>query len=84
MRRQASGRTPSNKPEDLIGSDAGRRRPGYAVSIEPGLSFVKNGWFATFSTPVAIYRNRQADATGAEGDAAFADFITLFSVGKNF
>jgi hypothetical protein len=71
-------------PEDFIGADDGRRRPGYAVSIEPGLSFVKNGWFATFSTPFAVYRNRQPDATGAEGDAAFADFMTLFSVGKNF
>jgi hypothetical protein len=79
-----NGRMEGSPPEDLIGSDAGRRRPGYAVSVEPGLAWAKNGWFASFSTPVAVYRVREADFTGAEGDAAFADFMTLFSIGKNF
>jgi hypothetical protein len=79
-----NGRMEGSPPKDLIGDNDGRRRPGYGVSIEPGLQFVKNGWFASFSAPVAVYRNRQPDATGAEGDAAFADFMTLFSVGKNF
>lgn len=78
------GRIEGAPPDDFIGSSAGRRRPGYAVSIEPGIVFVKNGWFASFSTPVAVYRNRQNDTRGAEGDAAFADFMTLATVGKNF
>jgi hypothetical protein len=78
------GRVEGAPPNDFIGSSAGRRRPGYAVSIEPGLVFVKNGWFASFSTPVAIYRNRQDDTTGAEGDAAFADFMTLATIGRSF
>ena len=73
--------TPS---QDVFGHDAGRRRPGYAVSIEPGIAFVKNGWFASFSAPIAVYRNREEDFTGDEGDAAFADFMTLLSVGKRF
>ena len=78
------GRIEGAPPEDLIGSSGGRRRPGYAVSIEPGLVFTKNRWFASFSTPVALYRNRQNDSTGSSGDAAFADFITLLSVGRSF
>lgn len=78
------GRLEGAPPKDLIGSSGGRRRPGYAVSIEPGIVFTKNSWFAAFSTPVAIYRNRQEDATGASGDAAFADFMTLFSAGRSF
>jgi hypothetical protein len=78
------GRLEGAPPEDLIGSSAGRRRPGYAVSIEPGIVFIKNRWFASFSAPVALYRNRQEDSTGASGDAAFADFMTLFSVGRSF
>jgi len=78
------GRLEGAPPNDLIGSSGGRRRPGYAVSIEPGIVFVKNGWFASFSAPVALYRNRQEDSTGASGDAAFADFITLVSVGRSF
>lgn len=71
-------------PEDIFGKSGGRRRPGYAVSIEPGLVFVKNNWSASFSAPVALYRNRQADSSGDEGDAAFADFMTLFSVGYSW
>ncbi len=78
------GRLEGAPPEDLIGSSGGRRRPGYAVSIEPGIVFTKNRWFASFSTPVAIYRNRQNDSTGSSGDAAFADFMTLFSAGRSF
>lgn len=69
---------------DFIGDDGGRRRPGYAISVEPGLVFAKNGWFVSFSAPVAIYRNRDPDFTGSTGDAAFADFMTLFSVGRRF
>jgi len=78
------GRLEGAPPDDLIGSSGGRRRPGYAVSIEPGIVFTKNRWFASFSTPVAIYRNRQNDSTGSSGDAAFADFMTLFSAGRSF
>ena len=77
-------RLEGSPPHDLFGSDDGRRRPGYAVSIEPGLVYARKNWFASFSAPVALYRNRQADATGDEGDAAFADFITLFSVGYSW
>jgi hypothetical protein len=78
------GRLEGAPPVDLIGSSGGRRRPGYAVSIEPGIVFIKNRWFASFSAPVAVYRNRQEDSTGSSGDAAFADFMTLFSVGRSF
>jgi hypothetical protein len=80
------GRVEGSPVHDLIGSDAGRRRPGYAVSIEPGLVFTKNKWLVTFSTPVALYRNRPQSAieTTPGGDAAFADFMTLFSAGKTF
>jgi hypothetical protein len=77
-------RLEGSPPKDLFGSNDGRRRPGYAISIEPGLVYARNRWFASFSAPVALYRNRQADATGQEGDAAFADFITLFSIGYSW
>jgi hypothetical protein len=70
--------------KDLVGGSTGFRRPGYVVSVEPGLSyeFKKISAFAT--VPFAVKRNRtqsQGDkastaATGvyAHGDAAFSDY----------
>ena len=78
------GRMEGSPSTDLIGGSGGRRRPGFAISIEPGLVFAKNGWSVSFSTPVALYRNRENSSTGAAGDAAFADFMTLLSIGKAF
>jgi hypothetical protein len=79
------GRLEGTPSEDAIGNDKGRRRPGYAVSIEPGLVFTKNRWFASFSAPIALYRYRTTTFGAANpGDAAFADFMTLFSAGRNF
>ncbi len=78
------GRMEGTPSTDLIGGSEGRRRPGFAISIEPGLVFTKNRWFASFSAPVALYRNRERNFAGQEGDAAFADFITLFTVGRSF
>ena len=69
---------------DLVGGDGGFRRPGYVVSVEPGINygFKKFALFAT--VPVAISRNRtqsyadklQTEASGVyrHGDAAFADY----------
>jgi hypothetical protein len=79
-----AGRLEGAPSTDLIGSSAGRRRPGFAISIEPGLVWAHDGWVVSFSTPVALYRNRERDFTGAEGDAAFADFMTLASISKHF
>jgi len=78
------GRLEGSPSTDLIGGSGGRRRPGVAVSIEPGLVFTRNRWFASFSAPVAVYRNRERNFAGQSGDAAFADFMTLFSVGRSF
>lgn len=82
------GRMEGTPSEDIFGSSEGRRRPGFAISIEPGLVFVKNRWFASFSAPVAVYRNRERsvddERDGDHGDAAFADFMTLLTVGRSF
>jgi hypothetical protein len=82
------GRMEGTPSTDLFGSSEGRRRPGFAISIEPGIVFTKNRWFASFSAPVALYRNRERsvddEREGDHGDAAFADFMTLLSVGKSF
>lgn len=79
-----SGRMEGSPSTDLIGGSGGRRRPGFAISIEPGLVYSRKNWTASFSAPVAIYRNRERNFAGASGDAAFADFITLFSLSHSF
>jgi hypothetical protein len=65
---------------DLTGGDRGFRRPGYALSVEPGVSFAATTHdFFSFSVPYVIERNRTisyADKlSGGHGDAAFADFL---------
>ncbi|MFM1767507.1 MAG: hypothetical protein RJA22_36 [Verrucomicrobiota bacterium] len=79
---------------DLFGGSDGFRRPGYSVSIEPGLAAMFGDWSFNLYTPVAMYRNRLqsvpdkqwTDATGVyrQGDAAFADWVFIFSLSKRF
>ena len=84
------GRLEGTPARDIIGGSEGFRRPGFAVSIEPGLVFLKNRWVASVSAPVALYRNRERSVPdeesgpGSHGDAAFADYMLLFSVGHAF
>jgi len=82
------GRIDGIPDEDLIGESEGFRRPGYAVTIEPGLTWMKGDWTAVLTTPVAVYRNRiksvQDRMTGRHGDAAFADFFVTFAIGYRF
>jgi len=75
---------------DLVGGSDGFRRPGYAFSIEPGLSYTTGPNTFAVSVPVAAHRNRlqsapdkQADPP-REGDAAFADYIVIFSYFHRF
>ncbi|HEY0678602.1 MAG TPA: hypothetical protein VGD17_09960 [Chitinophagaceae bacterium] len=80
--------------EDLVGGSGGFRRPGYVVSIEPGLSYTFKKATAFLTVPVAIKRNRtqsvadklRTAATGvyAHGDAAFADYLVNLGVSFKF
>ena len=83
-----SARMEGTPVEDIFGDSGGFRRPGFAISIEPGLVYSKNRWTASLSAPVALYRNRERsvidEQTGRHGDAAFADFMILVSVGRSF
>jgi len=68
---------------DLFGGSLGRRRPGFAVSVEPGVTYTKGRYSGTITFPVAIHRNRVTSYGSLKaGDAAFADytFNASFSV----
>jgi hypothetical protein len=79
---------------DAVGGSDGFRRPGFAISIEPGIDLTVNSWSVSLYIPVAVYRNREQSvpdkqlsaATGISrhGDAAFADFLVMFKVTKRF
>ncbi len=68
---------------DLVGSDAGFRRPGYAVSVEPSVAYTQGQHLFTLSLPWAVQRNRERSVTDRmddrHGDAAFADWMLLAS-----
>ena len=88
------GRIEGIPATDLIGSSAGYRRPGHAVSVEPGIGFIKNSFSVFASAPIAVYRNRiqsfqdkeRTAETGVyrHGDAAFADYLVSVSFAYRF
>lgn len=77
---------------DLIGGDEGFRRPGYVLSVEPGVSYQFRRFAAFATVPVAVERNRTksnadklrsaAEGIDAHGDAAFADYAV--NIGASF
>lgn len=79
---------------DAVGGSEGFRRPGIAISIEPGLNLNRGPWMFGVTTPVAMYRNREVSVPdkqwGAEtgvprhGDAAFADYVVVATVSRRF
>jgi hypothetical protein len=77
------GRVEGVPAHDWIGDTEGRRRPGYAVSIEPGVSWSYKKVSVNVTAPVALYRNR-LDYLGRPGDAAFADYIITSSITYRF
>ena len=67
----------------------GFRRPGYVVSVEPGVSYMLKNFTLSANVPVALIRNRTrsltdiADSTPTSyvhGDAAFADYLINFNL----
>jgi len=82
------GRVEGVPGEDLLGGSKGFRRPGYAISVEPGLTFHHGRSVLTTAVPVAVYRNRTlsyADKiNGGHGDAAFADYLVLVAFSRLF
>ena len=75
---------------DLVGGSEGWRLPGYAISIEPGLSLSRGKNRFTLTAPVAVERhadNLLADErTGSpfKGYAALADFMITASYSRRF
>lgn len=77
---------------NVFSGSQGFRRPGYTVSIEPGVLAVFGSYTVSMYTPVAVYRTRlrsipdieESAATGTyqHGDAAFADYSIILGFTK--
>jgi hypothetical protein len=82
------GRIEGIPVRDLFGKSAGFRRPGYVISLEPGVIYYhgRNTW--SFHAPVPLERNRRRSVPdiqdGRHGDAAFADYLILASYTRSF
>ena len=82
------GRMEGIPVRDAFGSSNGFRRPGYIISIDPGILFQRNHNTLMVNAPWAIQRNRRASvtdlATNAHGDAAFADYAIIAGYAYHF
>jgi hypothetical protein len=83
-----AGRDEGVPARDLIGREDGFRRPGYAVSVEPGLEFIRGRNLWSFSYAIAVHRDRTRSVpdirNDTHGDAAFADGVLIFGYSRTF
>lgn len=82
------GRMEGVPVRDAFGGSDGFRRPGYAISLDPGVLYARGTYSFALGIPFAVERNRKRSVSdyrnGIHGDAAFADYTLLFSVSRRF
>jgi hypothetical protein len=74
---------------DLIGGNDGFRRPGYIVSLDPGLMLNYKRDTLSVNGPWALARNREPSVPEIEnntknGDAFFADYTVVVGISHHF
>jgi len=73
---------------DIFGKSDGFRRPGYALSFEPGLSFTRKKETWSFNVPVPVRRKRIPSVPEIRDNvrdaAAFADYLILAGYSRRF
>jgi hypothetical protein len=82
------GRIEGVPVRDIIGKSNGFRRPGYAISVEPGVNWVRPREVWSVSVPIAVERNRRRSVSdiidNRHGDAAFADYLIIVGYARRF
>ena len=82
------GRMEGVPVRDALGGSDGFRRPGYAISLDPGFLYSRGLYAVSFNVPFAVQRNRKRSVAdyrnGTHGDAAFADYTLMFSLSRRF
>jgi hypothetical protein len=73
---------------DLIGKSDGFRRPGYAVSLGPGIQYMHGKDMWSFNYDFAVRRDRTRSTSdiisGTHGDAFFADSVIYAGYTRSF
>lgn len=73
---------------DAFGKSTNFRRPGVAISLDPGLIYSRGKDQWSFNVPVALYRNRKQSVSdimdNRHGDAAFADQFFVVGYTRRF
>lgn len=82
------GRMEGVPVRDAFGKSDGFRRPGYVISIEPGMMYEHGHYMVYGSGPWAMERNRKTSVTDfanhSHGDAAFADYTVIAGLSRSF
>lgn len=82
------GRLEGIPVRDIFGSSEGFRRPGYVLSLDPGVVYVRGQHSISVNVPVPLERNRRRSTSdiidGRHGDAAFADYLLIVSYSRSF
>jgi hypothetical protein len=82
------GRMEGIPVRDAFGSSNGFRRPGYIISIDPGVMYSFRHETLSVNGPWALERNRRRSvpdiANGSRGDAAFADYTIVAVLSHRF
>lgn len=82
------GRMEGIPVRDAFGKSDGFRRPGYIISIDPGIMYEHGRDMLSLNGPYALERNRRASVTDlanhTHGDAAFADYTIILSYSRVF
>jgi hypothetical protein len=74
---------------DLLGGSNGFRRPGYAISADPGFLYTRWGYVLSCNVPWATERNLKRSVPEIEngfrdGAAAFADYMLILGFSRRF
>ena len=78
-----AGRMEGVPARDLIGREDGFRRPGYYLTIEPGINHTAGHATLFLGAPVRIHQNVK-DSLGFRRDSTFASHMLLMSVSYRF
>lgn len=82
------GRIEGVPVRDALGKSNGFRRPGYAISVDPGLLYSRGLYTYSFNYARAVERNRRISVpdieNGTHGDAAFADYTVTVGFSRRF